>query len=386
MRKTSIVKPLFLLCAAVLLLNILAGCSLLQEGMPFEKTLRQYAGALASGNYEEVEPYVTASCYGQDGYQQAEEADRKAAMLVFRQMQYVETTDAQLFDNTINAQVTFSVLDFSKAFAAVKPALKEAVKQAAAQQETDEAKMNAQLMLMLEEACKQEGAATQTQTLPIELKKENGTWRISDDSHLRDRLKEGFEKAFTEVASTVATEVREELQNNGGTPQGWDLETGGANLFEDGNRFSLAVGGEEKKLPFALKELGEITIAQEDLTHDVEAGYYYEVPFYLGKKYAGIVFLYNNSEHTMKLQDCLVGGVSLDADNVDPQFRLPEDIGFGSTVEEVQNAFGPPTSVDYATDSEYCTYIYTKADFQEVQITFADGKTVSHYVIQYFVL
>lgn len=173
---------------------------------------------------------------------------------------------------------------------------------------------------------------------------------------------------------------------SGGQEIKWDFETEDANLFDNPGAFAITVGGVRKQLPFALSELSGVVISEENLNSDVPGQYFYNVPFTVDGKNAGIIIVYNKSAGAAKLRDCLVGGVNVNAENAPSQIMLPENIGIGSTAEEVQNAFGPPTGMDFAENSDECTYVYTSADNQEVSLTFSDGKTVSGYTIKYFVM
>lgn len=251
-------------------------------------------------------------------------ADYQADIGIFSGLKYVKAEQVQLYDNTVKAQVLFST--------------------------------QAELAVQME----------------LELKKVGGVWLVSDDSALRAMLKGD------------AQNIGEGATGEPGIK--WDFETEGANLFDNSGAFAISVCGVEKKLPFALSELSGVIIAEEYLNFDVEAGYYYEAPFSIDGKDAGLVIIYNNTDGKLKLRDCLVGGVSFDAKTASQQIMLPENIGIGSTVEEVQNAFGPPTGMDFSESGEECTYVYTKAENQEVRLTFADGQTVSGCLIKCFVM
>lgn len=255
-------------------------------------------------------------------------ADYQADTGIFSGLKYVKTEQAKLNNDIITAQVTFS-----------------------------------------------NGAEM---TVPFELKKVDGKWLVSDDSALRAKLTGGS------TAETETTTCEDEGVT--GTPEiKWDFETEGANLFDNEAAFALTISGAEKKLPFALSELSGFVIAEDYLNYDVQAKYFYNVPFTVDGKDGGVLIVYNKTDSTAKLRDCLIGGVIIESGNAS-NIMLPENIGLGSTVEEVQNAFGPPSGLECSENGAECTYVYKKADNQELRLTFADGVTMSRFEMKFFVM
>lgn len=377
-------KTIAVLCTACLFVSVFSGCALLGGQKPFETALEAYTAILASGNPEGLDKYTTENSYFNKNYATSPEEEKKAVLLVFYQMKITNISNASQFDNVIQADVTFCIPDYSKILETIKGDLTEKIKESIKSENKEQDAYQQDLISVLEKGFSDEQSDTMEKTVKLELKKQEHGWMINDDSQLFRGISNDFICQYTEMISLIAEETKQESDGVSAPSGGSDTPTGGSHFFNKTTNFKLIIGSQEVPLPIAIKDCKGITFNKQDLAFSLLGGCYDQFPIYINDEYAGIAYIYNPSGNTLKISQCLLGGISLNNTEENPGILLPNGITFGASPEEVQKAYGQPTRIRRTDDGDYFTYIYTYDYYQDVELIFSDGKSVTGYRIQFF--
>ena len=136
--------------------------------------------------------------------------------------------------------------------------------------------------------------------------------------------------------------------------------------------YEIIINGQHYKLPCKYSEIKEAGwLLTDDETTELKPDSYGLTGAYLGdtNNYMGLSII-NFSNDVKQLKDCYVGYISIDFSydkNKDIDILLPQGITIGSTIDEVEKAYGKPTSDyegEYYTKYTYEAQIYKNVEFQ----------------------
>ena len=179
-----------------------------------------------------------------------------------------------------------------------------------------------------------------------------------------------------EKAETNTIEVQEDVKDEK-TEESMEKEDDNKedNIIQSDDLYSyeIIINGQHYKLPCKYSEIKEAGwVLTDDETTELNPDSYGLTGAYLGDtdNYMGVSII-NLSNDVKQLKDCYVGYISIDFSydkNKDIDILLPQGITIGSTIDEVEEAYGEQTS-DYEGEY-YSKYTYEAKIYKNVEFTF----------------
>lgn len=193
-----------------------------------------------------------------------------------------------------------------------------------------------------------------------------------DQKETEDEEKENEGIDEEKPVSTPSTQTKEPVAG----PVDWSSMT----FTLDGTEYTIPFNydGLESEWTFDLADYGyedgyvlnpnEYIYATVDLEHAV-----YDCRFYIG--------LENNTNEILDIKDCDVWSVSIDTDWADsyPDIELPGGITWGSSLAEVEAAYGIPEDTYRAEDLGYTVYNYNMDYTYYMSLTIYDEEGVTSF-------
>ncbi len=362
-----------------------SGCALLGASKPFELALQSYADILASGRYEELNPYVTENSYFAKNYASAPEEEKEAVLFAFRQMKIIQINNASQYDNTIHADITFCLPDYLKILESLKKDLSDEIKKSIKNDSREQTIYQQDLIKVLEKGFSAEQTDRIEKTVKMELIKSEHRWKINDDSQLFRGISNDFIHQYTELITSLKEDAEQDTENDFSINDA-HTATGGSHYFNKTSRFQLTIHSQTIQLPSVVNKCTSLSFDKSDLSSTLPGNYYDLLPIYVNNEYAGVAYVYNPADTDAKISQCLFGGISLNNTNADPGILLPKGVTFGISPKEARKIYGQPTKIRRSENGSYFTYIYSHDSYQDVELIFSDGKTLTGYRMQFFPL
>lgn len=164
-----------------------------------------------------------------------------------------------------------------------------------------------------------------------------------------------------------------------------DLEGGYVDLVEGFNSFRLM--GADITLPMPVQDFMEagFYLQDEDLDEMTEANNSYGYAYYsrLTDEYLGTLFIYNTSSKDQKVQDGIIGGITVNGyDNVD--LALVGGLGFGTTLADAVDVFGADVTEAYIDgDYGYYKWLFDHGYSTSIELDYSSGKLNEVWIMKY---
>ena len=195
---------------------------------------------------------------------------------------------------------------------------------------------------------------------------------LNPDSSYEYEIDDSKDKSDTDSANIADAEVN-------------DLEGGYVDLVEGFNSFRLM--GADITLPMPVQDFMEagFYLQDEDLDEMIEANNSYGYAYYSRQtdEYLGTIFVYNTSSKDQKVQDGIIGGITINGyDNVD--FTLVGDLGFGTTLADAVDVFGADVTGAYIDDDYgYYKWLFDHGYSTSIELDYSSGKLNEVWIMKY---
>ena len=156
-------------------------------------------------------------------------------------------------------------------------------------------------------------------------------------------------------------------------------------LVEGFNSFRLM--GADITLPMPVQDFMEagFYLQDEDLDEMIEANNSYGYAYYSRQtdEYLGTIFVYNTSSKDQKVQDGIIGGITINGyDNVD--LTLVGDLGFGTTLADAVDVFGADVTGAYIDDDYgYYKWLFDHGYSTSIELDYSSGKLNEVWIMKY---
>lgn len=167
-----------------------------------------------------------------------------------------------------------------------------------------------------------------------------------------------------------------------------DLEGGYVDMVDGFETFSM--DGADITLPITLKDFMDagFYLKEDDLQETIEEHNSYSYPYYRteDEAYLGTIFIYNTTSRDSKVEDGIVGGLTINkCENMD--FEIVGGLTFGSSPDEAFKVLGTDVTEKYKDGTySYYTWQFTHGYATSIELDYDENKLDEVWIMNYATL
>lgn len=363
--------------------GLLSSCSfpLFAGPYPYETALQNYTQALAQGRWEELGKYAVADSAIHQGYTAVTQEELPGFQLLFQNLKLQRIENASHYDGLITVKASFEALDYAAYMESLRTELSNGIQRYLEDKGGQgQQALNRDLLRILgNRFTQEERPGVLVPDITLQLRKEDGEWKVCSDQSLYDALASAFNQSYHAVVERLTACVIQEIKSRIDPDS---IPTGGSQFFADGKNIYVLVNNTPMKLPFLFRNLHGLEYKEWELQQKIFAGHGADIYIFNHGSAMGSLRVYNPNTHSVKAVDSWIYGISLDEKPASLRISLPKRITFGTHLEQVIAAYGNPTEViSNGSGSFSLSYQILENKYWRVKVHFADGKTVTGFSI-----